>query len=59
MTPHIPRPELHAEQLRATLAAKLPTTVKFDKVQAAFLALLKDWQHPTDETEAAKEKAKK
>lgn len=46
MTPLTPA-QLHAEQLRATLAAKLPTSVAFDVCEAAglrsFIAARQAW----------------
>lgn len=56
MTPLTPE-QLKAEQLRATLAAKLPTSVSFDLVQAGFLAVLKAWKNPADAPVVIDEKA--
>lgn len=49
--------QLKAEQLAATLAAKLPTSVSFDLIQAGFLAVLKAWKNPADAPVVVEEKA--
>lgn len=49
MTPLTPA-QLHAEQLAATIAAKLPTIIMFDVTHARLLAeqvaLMNGWRNP-------------
>lgn len=50
--PFSPAEQLKAEQLRASIAAKLPISLAFDAIEAEFLALRQAWPAQTQRKES-------